>query len=121
MEAAELQKILSCNIKELRSLRGMSQMKLAEKADLSVSYVCDIESGRRWGTPETFTRLAKALEVSPFELLIPQSHNPSVAVSSNVPPQLMAQCYATVRSQLQENITQAVAAAIATTFLGESS
>ena len=99
----------------------MSQMKLAEKADLSVSYVCDIESGRRWGTPETFTRLAKALEVSPFELLIPQSHNPSAAVSSNVPPQLMAQCYATVRSQLQENITQAVAAAIATTVRGESS
>ena len=31
MDAAELQKILSYNIKELRSLRGISQMKLAEK------------------------------------------------------------------------------------------
>ena len=77
-------------------------MKLAEKADLSVSYVCDIESGRRWGTPETFTRLANALEVSPFELLLPKSHNPPAAVSSKVPPHLMAQCYATVRSQLRE-------------------
>ena len=47
--------------------------ELAEKADLSVGYICDLESGRRWGTLETFSKLARALNVNPFELLLPKT------------------------------------------------
>ncbi len=72
MNAAELQELFSSNLKELRVQANLSQMKLAEKADLSVGYICDLESGRRWGTPETFSKLAVALDVSPFELLLPK-------------------------------------------------
>ena len=73
MTATQLQELFSANLKEMRLRKNMSQMKLAEKADLSVGYICDLESGRRWGTPETFSKLALSLEVSPFELLLPKA------------------------------------------------
>lgn len=79
MNAAELQELFSSNLKELRVQANLSQMKLAEKADLSVGYICDLESGRRWGTPETFSKLAFALEVNPFELLLPKEMDLSAA------------------------------------------
>lgn len=63
--------IFSTNLKAARNRNRFSQMKLAELADLSVGYICDLESGKRWGTPETFSKLANALKISPFELLIP--------------------------------------------------
>ncbi len=72
MNAERLQEVFSSNLKELRIRANVSQMKLAEKADLSVGYICDLESGRRWGTPETFSKLARALDVNPFELLLPR-------------------------------------------------
>ena len=72
MNAEQLQELFSSNLKEMRIRANLSQMKLAEKADLSVGYICDLESGRRWGTPETFSKLARALDVNPFELLLPK-------------------------------------------------
>lgn len=72
MNAEQLQELFSSNLKEMRIQANLSQMKLAEKADLSVGYICDLESGRRWGTPETFSKLARALDVNPFELLLPK-------------------------------------------------
>ena len=71
MKAEELQEIFSTNLKRQRIRSSLSQMKLAEKANLSVGYICDLESGRRWGTPETFSKLAQALNIHPFELLLP--------------------------------------------------
>ena len=72
MNAEQLQELFSSNLKEMRIQANLSQMMLAEKADLSVGYICDLESGRRWGTPETFSKLARALDVNPFELLLPR-------------------------------------------------
>lgn len=75
----QLQDIFSSNLKELRLRANLTQLKLAEKADLSVGYICDLESGRRWGTPETFSKLAGALDINPFELLVPQNLKLSAA------------------------------------------
>lgn len=71
MDSFELQQIFSNNLKNARKRASLSQMRLAEEANLSVSYICDLESGRRWGTPETFSKLAKALKINPYELLLP--------------------------------------------------
>ena len=71
MTASELQKIFSKNIKRIRNERGLSQMKLAELSNVSTGFLCDIEREVKWGTPETFVKISKALNVLPFELLIP--------------------------------------------------
>lgn len=71
MSPNELQAVFSRNIKTERKKLGMSQMELAEKADLSVGFISEIERGRRWGTSDTFARIADALETEPSTLLSP--------------------------------------------------
>ena len=68
MTSDELRLTVAKNIKRYRKLNGLTQMALAEKADLSVGYLCDLEAGGKWGMPETIVRLAAALNVQPFQL-----------------------------------------------------
>ena len=49
----------------LRKWRHIKQTDLAQRAKLSQSYLSDLESGRRKGSPETLTALAHALDVPP--------------------------------------------------------
>ena len=117
MNATELQEIFSTNLKKARNMANLSQMKLAEKANLSVGYICDLESGRRWGTPETFSKLADALNINPFELLLPNlSASETNAVELSCRHEIIAQ----LNDSLRKNITSAVNKAISDTFLSES-
>lgn len=43
----------------------MTQTRLAEATGLAQGYISDLERGRRQGTPETLTRIAKALDIPP--------------------------------------------------------
>jgi DNA-binding XRE family transcriptional regulator len=52
-------------IKALRKWRGLTQVTVAEAADIRQGYLSDIESGRRQGTAETLGTIAKALDVPP--------------------------------------------------------
>lgn len=72
MEPNEIKKVFTSNIKKYRMLNGMTQMELSIAADLSVGFLCDLESGKKWGTLETMAKLAKALRVKPYQLLVPQ-------------------------------------------------
>lgn len=55
-------------LKILREKRGVSQSKLAEKAEFDHSYVSRLESGAREPTREAVLRLGEALRVSDDEL-----------------------------------------------------
>ena len=115
MNSVELQEIFSTNLKKARNRANLSQMKLAEKANLSVGYICDLESGRRWGTPETFSRLAFALDINPFELLVPDNFD--VSNSSDLIKQ--RKMLAKLNDSLRQNISTAVNKAISDTFAKE--
>ena len=52
-----------------RTARKLSQARVAKAAGVSVSYVSMLERGQRSPPLETLEALAKALRVSPFELL----------------------------------------------------
>ena len=54
----------SLNIKEKREELGISQKELAEKADISQSFLCDIEQGRSKPSIDTAVKLADALDIS---------------------------------------------------------
>jgi transcriptional regulator with XRE-family HTH domain len=56
-------------LKQLREERGLSQVKLAARADLNPATVNQIERGMRDASPGTLRKLADALEVSLYELL----------------------------------------------------
>jgi len=56
------------NIKFLRFRKGYSQADLAEKANISVIFLSNIERGVKFPKPEVMSRIAKALEVKVSEL-----------------------------------------------------
>lgn len=62
-------KQIGVEIRNRRKLCGMAQKVLAEKAGISNSYLCDIESGRSNCSLSTLLSLAEALNVDCTELL----------------------------------------------------
>jgi len=68
-----IRRILAGNIKKYRKNLGYSQEKLAEKSHLSAQTLNDIEGCRRWVSAATITKLAKALHVAEYQLLMPES------------------------------------------------
>jgi len=50
----------------------ISQAKLAESANLSVSHIIDIEYCKTWVSDKTLNSIAKALNLEAYELLIPE-------------------------------------------------
>jgi transcriptional regulator with XRE-family HTH domain len=71
MNDKELRGIFSANIKRHRHSRSLSQADLAEKLDISVNFLCNIENGNRWISPQTLVKFASALNVEPYELFKP--------------------------------------------------
>ena len=67
----KIRQILAQNIKIRRKRLGISQEKLAEITDMSVQTINTIEGCRMWVSDKTITRLARALDVEVFQLLIP--------------------------------------------------
>ena len=55
-------------VRVLREWRGLTQMYLAFKTNLSQGHISDIENGRRTGTPAALRSIANVLKV-PLDLL----------------------------------------------------
>lgn len=70
--AQDLLEQFAANVKGNREKLGYSQLKLAEVADLSTTYINDIEHARRWASAESMQKLADALLVEPWMLLSPE-------------------------------------------------
>jgi transcriptional regulator with XRE-family HTH domain len=59
---------LGKNVKYFRLQRGLSQADLAEKAEISITFVSNIERGNNYPLAGTVCNLAKALNVEVWEL-----------------------------------------------------
>lgn len=78
-------------IKEVREQSHISQARLAEMTDLSVSYISHIENAKRKASLESVIRIVNALGITVDELLAGvQMHNPS-AYQTDIDI-LMAEC-----------------------------
>lgn len=64
-----LKQALSANIKRIRKEQGISQEKLALKANIDRSYMSELERQLANPSLEALVKLGNALEVSPSELL----------------------------------------------------
>jgi len=76
MRSDKVRLILAENIRLYRSRRNWSQADLAEKSDLSVVYLSDIERCNKWPYLDTLVKLAGAFKIEIFELLKPQDTAP---------------------------------------------
>jgi len=66
-----LRELLSANIKARREALDISQEKLAELAGVSIQTIKGIEGRRTWLSDIMLEKLAQALGVSAYRLLIP--------------------------------------------------
>jgi transcriptional regulator with XRE-family HTH domain len=56
------------NIKFFRAHRGLSQADLAERSDISITFLSMIERGQQFPKADVLFRLARGLEVEVYEL-----------------------------------------------------
>lgn len=70
-EGFEARQILAANLRRLRAERGWSQEELAFESNLHRTFVAHVERGGRNISLDNIERLARALQVQAFELLIP--------------------------------------------------
>jgi transcriptional regulator with XRE-family HTH domain len=71
MTERELRAILSANLKRYRNYRKFSQAELAEKLEISIPFLSDVENGRKWVSPATLVKFADILGIEPYELFKP--------------------------------------------------
>jgi transcriptional regulator with XRE-family HTH domain len=72
----EIRNMLGKGIRFYRQQRQLSQAALAEKADISITFLSNIERGVKYPTSDTLSALANGLEVEVFELFR-HDHSPA--------------------------------------------
>ena len=78
MDGQELKITLGKNIKLVRNHRQYSQALLAEKADISITFLSNIERGLKFPKPTVLTQIAESLGVEVYELFKTNSE-PNIA------------------------------------------
>jgi transcriptional regulator with XRE-family HTH domain len=68
MDIQKIKDIFGRNVKYFRFHRRLSQTALAEKADISVTFLSNIERGKMFPKVETLSRLTESLGVEVSEL-----------------------------------------------------
>jgi transcriptional regulator with XRE-family HTH domain len=67
----DLREVFATNLRRLRHEKGLSQDDLAYEAEVSRSYLSQLEKGAHYASLKIVGRLAEALAVEPAELLKP--------------------------------------------------
>ena len=67
---ANIRAIFSSNLRRVRRNANLTQISLAEMADLAPNFINDIENGKKWVSPESLGRLAEALKIDPCLLFV---------------------------------------------------
>ena len=68
MNGKEIKAILVKNIKFFRYRKEYSQADLAEKADISITFLSNIERGLKFPKPDIMAKIAESLGVELYEL-----------------------------------------------------
>jgi transcriptional regulator with XRE-family HTH domain len=68
MSGQDIKTAFGKNIKNLRAHRQYSQADLAERADISITFLSNIERGLKFPKPEILSKIAESLDVEIFEL-----------------------------------------------------
>jgi transcriptional regulator with XRE-family HTH domain len=88
------------NLRKFRGYRKLSQAELAEKLDISIPFLSDIENGKKWVSPRTLAKMADVFKIEAYELLRPEATLPDNPV--NIIEQYTADVYATFGQTLDD-------------------
>jgi transcriptional regulator with XRE-family HTH domain len=70
MDGQAIKDTLGRNIKALRARRGLSQADLAEKANISITFLSNIERGIKFPLPNILSKIANALGIEVNQLFV---------------------------------------------------
>ena len=65
-----IRSLFSRNLKRLRNIANLSQVKLAADAGLTHNFINDIENGKKWVSAETIAKLSIALKAEPYQFFL---------------------------------------------------
>ena len=71
----DLREVFATNLRRLRHAKGLSQDDLAYEAEVSRSYLSQLEKGTFYASLKIVEKLTRVLDVEPAELLrLPKNH-----------------------------------------------
>ena len=65
----KLKKAFGLGLRDIRKKHGLSQLKVSSLSGLDRTYMSDLERGTKYPSLNTLFRLAKAMGISPVELI----------------------------------------------------
>lgn len=74
---SELLEVIKENVKHHRNIQNLSQKELADKANISTTYIGEIETCRKFPSLKTLVKIAYALNIEPYVLLVSQNDDPN--------------------------------------------
>jgi transcriptional regulator with XRE-family HTH domain len=92
-----LRTVLAQNMKAQRQILEISQAQLAERVNTSTNYIAQIETEKRFPTPEMLERIAGALEIDPPALF-----------TTEIRPVTEAEILAKVQKQIMCDVSRAI-------------
>ena len=95
MTEDQLRDTVRTNIKRYRNYRKWTQAEFAEKADISINFLSDIENGKKWISPASMVKFANILNIEPFELFKP----------SDVPPPSVTNLFSKYNEEVMESVS----------------
>jgi len=109
----DIKEIFAENLKKIRRKKGLTQEKLAEKANMSLQYLALLELARKFPSGEMLERLANALDIETYELLAVASsaNNELELLRNNIISEVK-----TLNESLAKNITDEVIKTIKNTL-----
>jgi transcriptional regulator with XRE-family HTH domain len=102
MNESECRKLFSQNIKRYRSRLGLSQLNLALDLGISPNFLSDIETGKKWVSPNTIVQLANALKIEVYELFKPEE---AITPDANV---IISKCLDDVSTSIRQSVERSV-------------
>ena len=112
-----LREILAHNMKKKRRDCGFSQAKLAEMVNVSTHHIATIETARNYPTLDLVERIAKALNIGIYELIIDPLSSPVEmellyqTVAKNIDhliSESMERIYQTTAKKLEQVVAEAI-------------
>lgn len=76
--------VLTIRIKEIRESKGLTQQELADLVGVSKPHISGVERGIKNLNNHLLEKISSALEVLPYELLVPPSHDRLISLAASL-------------------------------------
>ncbi len=74
-EKPRIRSVIAQNVKKYRKMNNLTQEALAEAAEVSNTYIANIECGKSWISDKTAEKIAQALHIDEFLLFVPEEED----------------------------------------------